>query len=255
MHVNMLMVSRPFQRAFRCRSAAALAAVTTLLILGVAPAHALLTNEVLTQNCVGHLQITDGDTVRVSCDGELTLSGGQLTSDRPLIIEGATGLHLLDVHVTAPEITLRSSLAITLNEHVNLDAPRVSMTAQEGATNASLTVAPGALIANQASLMVRTLEPTEVVGVTLVGIDRAGGTISVQPGTSLVAQDPSAADGAASAVVAAASAPEATPAAVSAAPAAVTSTGHEGGGGAVDGLGLLALAALAGVALARVRRV
>jgi hypothetical protein len=239
-----------------CRSApAALAAITTLLTLGASPAWASLTNEVLAQNCVGKLQITEGDTVRVSCDGELTLSGGRLVADKPLLIEGATALHLLDVRITAPEITLRSSGAITLNEGMNLDAPKVAMTAQEGATNASVTVAAGAVIANQASLMVRTQDPTVVaVGFTVVGADRAGGTISVQPGTSLVAQDPAAADGAASTVVAAASAPGVTPAAVSEAPAAATPPGNEGGGGAVGGLGLVALAALVGLALAPARR-
>ncbi len=226
------------------------------LALGAAPSWAVVNNELLTQACVGHMQIVEGDIVRMSCDGELTLSGGRLTSDQPLLIEGATALHLLDVHLIAPAITLRSSGAMTINEGVNLDAAAVSMLAQEGATGASLTVAPGAVIANAASVTVHTMDPTvRVVGVTPVGIDRVGGTISVGPGTILEAQDPAVADGAASAVVAAASAPEATPAAVAAAPAVTTSPGHEGGGGAIDGLGLMALAAVAGVALARARRV
>lgn len=238
------------------RVPAALATIAGLSMLGASPAWAVVTDEVLLQNCVGHLQIVEGDTVRVSCDGELTLSGGRLTADKPLLIEGIAALHLLDVHVTAPTITLRSSGAMTINEGVNLDATSVSMLATEGATNGSLTVAPGAVIASQASLMVRTQDPTVVAPtLTVVGVDRAGGTISLSPGTSVVAQDPVAVDGGASAVLAAASSPEITPSAVSidAGSAASPSTGHEGGGGAIDGLGLAALAAVAGLALARGR--
>jgi hypothetical protein len=194
--------------------------------------------------CTGQVSIVEptpeapSQQALVSCDGQFTLANGVLTSDLPVLIEGVASLRLQQVRISAPAITLRSAGEINVGADTQLDAGQVNFETVGGASNATLTVAPGVTIAGQSSgYEVRTQSP-EASTIAVPKLDvRTGGTISL-----------GLAGGVAVPIVAVAASEAASGAVVSATTTEAATTpapdDAKGGGGAVDAWGLLALAGL-----------